>query len=138
MLAQLELKVALVVGGNVHPGVDRLPRPVVPADDPVAVPAPVLVPPRPRLVPGVAADAAPAAVPLPLPPDAAAKQLVVVVVGRVLEAVAPHAGAGRRLLEPPVAERPRGAHEEEGGPEGRHHGASHAARPPVCLSVWSV
>ncbi len=60
-----------------------------------------------RRVPGVPADAALPPVGPPLPGEPAAVELVVVVVGRGVEAVAPHGGAGRGLDQATVRVRVR-------------------------------
>ena len=51
---------------------------------------------------GVAADAALALVSLPLPSEAPAVDLVIIKIRRIIEAVSPHCGAGRRLNQSSV------------------------------------
>ena len=54
-------------------------------------------------IPGVATDPTPPAVGLPLSGEAATVTLVVVVVGRVVEAVPPHGRPGGRLYQSAMA-----------------------------------
>lgn len=103
VIAYSEFEVSHVAGGELHLNGDDVVRRVLADDDALAEPAAQLVGARLGGVPGVAADAALAAVPVPLPGEAAAVQLVVVVVVRRVKAEPPRGSARRRLDQPAVA-----------------------------------
>ena len=87
--AETELEMPPVVGRHVDPDLDDLASGVAPDCDPPAVLTSALPWPRPRKVPGVSALSALAAVFVPLPTEAPAVGLVVIVVCRRSESESP-------------------------------------------------
>ena len=83
----------------------------------------------------VSTDPAPAPVSLPLPGEAATVALVVVVVGRVVEAVPPHGRPGGRLYQAAMAPAQPGVEEEEAPEEYEEHLATVCS---LCCVVYSV
>lgn len=95
--AEEDLEASVVVGGQLHLDVDLLAGGVISGDDALGVFPASLMGPRRLDVVGVSADAAPAAVLLPLDGVAAAEELVVVVVDGIGVTEAPHGVPGRRI-----------------------------------------
>ena len=100
---QPELEVAHVVSSQLYPDLDALVLLVYPRDGSPAKLASPLVVPGLWLVPGVPTHPTPPCVGLPLSGEAPAVTLVVVVVGRIVEAVPPHGGPGGWLYQSAVA-----------------------------------
>ena len=100
---QPELEVAHVVSSQLYPDLDALVLLVYPRDGSPAKLASPLVVPGLWLVPGVPTHTTLPCVGLPLSGEAPAVTLVVVVVGRIVEAVPPHGGPGGWLYQSAMA-----------------------------------
>ena len=110
-----ELEVSHVVGRQLYPHLDALVLLVDPGDHTPPKLPPSLIISRLLLVPRVPTHPALTTVSLPLTGEAPAVALVVVVVGRVVEAVPPHGGPGGGLYQPAVG--PGGGGRVEEGEE---------------------
>jgi len=101
--ADLQLKMAPMVCTDINLDIDGLAHGVPPTDDPVAVPTASLVVTWFRRVVPVTAYAAFPLIVLPLNREAAAVELIVVVVHRVVEPEPPHCVSSWRVSQHPVA-----------------------------------
>jgi len=111
--ADLQLEMAPMICTDVNLDVDGLAHGVPPADDPVAVPSAGLVITRFRRVVPVTTYAAFPLIVLPLNREAAAVELVVVVVHRVVEPEPPHCVSGWRVGQHPMTGQSVDLYEEQ-------------------------
>ena len=110
-----------VVGRHVDPDLDDLASGVAPDCDPPAVLTSTLPWPRPRQVPGVPALSALTAILVPLPAEAPAVCLVVIVVGRGSESESPGTCSSWRIYQSSVTSDFCDETKQDGGQQQRHY-----------------